>query len=238
MAQTLSLEGGATVPALAFGTSGIAPELTEASVSSYVFQAGYKHVDCAPVYGKEPEVGKAIAKALSQGLLTRDELFVTSKLPCTEQEPEDVLPCSQKSLKDLQLEYVDLSLIHWPLKFKKGTPMLPSAEHFLPSDIKSTWQAMEKTVQAGLARAIGVSNFSTKKLQSVIDYAVVKPACDQVEMHPGWQQQILRAFCKPRGILVSGFSALGAPGTFYGRNDIFSLPVVTELAAKHKKTPA
>lgn len=163
---------------------------------------------------------------------------MTSKLPCTEQEPEDVLPCSQKSLKDLQLEYVDLSLIHWPLKFKKGTPMLPSAEHFLPSDIKSTWQAMEKTVQAGLARAIGVSNFSTKKLQSVIDYAVVKPACDQVEMHPGWQQQILRAFCKPRGILVSGFSALGAPGTFYGRNDIFSLPVVTELAAKHKKTPA
>lgn len=83
-------------------------------------------------------------------------------------------------IRDLQLGYVDLFLIHWPLKFRKGTGFPPKEEDFLPLDIKSTWQAMEPTVQAGLARAIGVSNFSSKKLESLLEYAVVKPAFDQV----------------------------------------------------------
>ncbi|KAG0621391.1 hypothetical protein M758_3G016400 [Ceratodon purpureus] len=235
--ESVCTAGGSPVAALAFGTSGIAPELTQCCVFS-ALRAGYRHIDCAPLYGNEVEVGKAIAHALSQGLLRRDELFVTTKLLCTHQEPEDVLPCLQQSLRDLQLEYVDLFLIHWPLKFRKGTGFPPKEEDFLPLDIKSTWRAMESTVEAGLTRAIGVSNFSTKKLESLLEYAVVKPAFDQVEMHPGWQQQTLRAFCKPRGILVSAFAALGAPGTFYGRNDILSLPLVLELASKHKKTPA
>jgi len=92
---------------------------------------------------------------------------------------------------------------------------------------------MELTVQEGFARATGVSNFSSKKLESLLEYAVVKPAFDQV----GWQQQTLRAVCKPRGIHVPAFSALCAPGTFYGRNNILSLPIVLDLASKRKKTP-
>jgi diketogulonate reductase-like aldo/keto reductase len=139
---------------------------------------------------------------------------------------------------DLQLEYLDLYLIHWPLKLRKGSGFPPRQEDFLPLDIKSTWEALEHTVELGLTRAIGVANFSSKRLESLLQYAKIQPAVDQVEMHPGWQQQSLRYFCRSRGIHVSAMAPLGAPGTFYGRNDILILQVVLETAMRHRKTPA
>ncbi|CAK9195575.1 unnamed protein product [Sphagnum troendelagicum] len=229
------LNNGAIIPLLGVATAGIPLAVTKSAVLSALL-AGYRHIDCAPPH--EAEVGQAFREAFSQGMVRRDEVFVTSKLPSTAHEPQDVLQTVQKSLSDLQLEYLDLYLIHWPLKLRKGSGFPPRQEDFLPLDIKSTWEALEHTVELGLTRAIGVANFSSKRLESLLQYAKIQPAVDQVEMHPGWQQQSLRYFCRSRGIHVSAMAPLGAPGTFYGRNDILILQVVLETAMRHRKTPA
>ncbi|XP_057857365.2 deoxymugineic acid synthase 1-like [Cryptomeria japonica] len=129
--------------------------------------------------------------------------------------------------------YLDLYLLHWPVRLRKGHTLPPKEEDFLPLDIKSTWQGMEKCFELGLTKAIGVSNFSCKKIEDLLKYAKIPPAANQVEMHPMWQQKKLREYCSKMKIEVCAWSPLGAPKTPWGSNTVMDNPVIKEIAQKH-----
>ncbi|KAJ7528671.1 hypothetical protein O6H91_15G013000 [Diphasiastrum complanatum] len=201
-------------------------------------QLGYRHIDTASFYGTESVIGEALAEAFRAGLVNRADMFITSKLWCDDHDPQDVIPALQRSLRLLQLRYLDLYLMHFPVKLKKGGNFPPAPDELLPVDIESTWHAIEKCMELRLTKAVGVSNFGVKKLSDMLKYAKIPPAVNQVEMHPIWQQPTLKTFCDARGIHVSAWSPLAAPGASYGTSEVISNPVIKRIAEKHGKTPA
>lgn len=174
--------------------------------------------------------------AFQSDLVKRDDMFITSKLWCDDNDAADVSDALQRSLSALQLDYLDLYLMHFPLRLTKGAKIPPKESEFLPLNLKGSWQALEKCVHHGMTRAIGVSNFSACKLADLLQYADIVPAVNQVEMHPVWQQKRLRDFCSAKGIHVSAWSPLGAPGTKYGSNLVLDHPTIKEIAAKYGKS--
>ncbi|KAI5060623.1 hypothetical protein GOP47_0025043 [Adiantum capillus-veneris] len=175
---------------------------------------------------------------MQAGVVKREDLFVTSKIWCCDCFPEGVLPALKNSLSELQLDYLDLYLIHWPIRFKESVKYVPKLEDILPFDLKGTWQALEACVKQGLTKAIGVSNFSSKKITNLLEFAEIPPAVNQVEMHPMWQQKQLRETCKRANIHVSAWSPLGAPRQMWGSPAVLDEPILQEIAAKLGKTPA
>ncbi|XVE74578.1 hypothetical protein DITRI_Ditri12bG0028500 [Diplodiscus trichospermus] len=231
---------GLTMPVIGMGTASYPPADADTIKSAILeaIRAGYRHFDTAFVYGSEQPLGEAIAEALNVGLIkSRDELFITSKLWSTFAEKDLVIPAIKMSLKNLQLEYLDLYLIHWPLKFSKDVRRfpVPKEEVFL-LDTKSVWSAMEECQLLGLTKAIGVSNFSSKKVQEILSFAKIPPAVNQVEMNPLWQQKELMEFCNAKGIHVSAYSPLGSNGTAWGDNRILDCDVLKEIAEARGKT--
>eukprot|EP01018_Ginkgo_biloba_P024806 Gb_31083 [translate_table: standard] len=232
------LNTGATIPLIGLGTVALSQEKHEIKAAvSTALQVGYRHFDTASVYGSEHALGEALNEAFQSGVVKRDEVFVNSKL--WNDAHDDPVSALKTSLEKLQLEYLDLYLVHWPVKFRKGAnPFQPKEEDFLPLDLKSTWRGMEQCVELGLTKAIGLSNFSCKKIEDLLSYAKIPPAVDQVEMHPVWQQKKLRDYCSKMNILVSAWSPLGAPGTYWGSNAVIDNPVIHHIAKIHGKSPA
>jgi alcohol dehydrogenase (NADP+) len=202
----LKLNNGAEIPCFGLGTWKSGPgEVQRAVVAA--LDAGYRHIDCASIYGNEGEVGAA----LKESAVTRAEIFITSKLFNHDHAAADVEVACRLSMEKLGVDYLDLYLIHWPVCLKKGVQLPPGPNDFTDVPIKETWTAMEALVKKGLVRAIGVSNFSIKKMEEILAFAKIKPAVNQVEGHPYLAQPKLKDFCDANGIVVTAYSPLGSP---------------------------
>lgn len=232
--------GGKTMPVIGMGTATGRQESAKPGILEAI-KAGYRHFDTAAIYGSEQALGEAIVEAVGLGLIkSRDQVFITSKLWCNSTERHLVLPAINKTLQNLGLEYIDLYLIHWPMLVKqeefKDRPI--PKECIFPIDIKSVWEAMEECQTLGLTKAIGVSNFSPKRLDHILSFAKIPPAVNQVEMNPVWQHKQLRDFCKEKCIHLSAYCPLGAVGSAWGDNRVMGCHVLEDIAKHKGKTVA
>ncbi|CAN8241069.1 unnamed protein product [Cochlearia groenlandica] len=230
------------MPVLGLGTAASPPPepiLLKQTVLEAI-KLGYRHFDTSPRYLTEEPLGEALSEAVSLGLVrSRSQLFVTSKLWCADAHGGLVVPAIQRSLKNLKLDYLDLYLIHWPVSSEPGKYKFPIEKHdFRPMDYEVVWSEMEKCQRLGLAKCIGVSNFSCKKLEHILSIAKIPPCINQVEMSPVWQQRKLRELCKSKGIVVTAYSVLGSRGAFWGTHKIMESDVLKEIAEAKGKTVA
>ncbi|XP_010062337.2 NADPH-dependent aldo-keto reductase, chloroplastic [Eucalyptus grandis] len=233
------LNCGTTIPVLGFGTYSYPIDLKATELAIHTaLKVGYRHFDTAKVYGSEPAVGRALTVAIDEGFVEREDVFLTSKLWGSDHH--DPVSALKRTLQNLGMEYVDMYLVHWPVKLKPGANnAVPKEEEFEPElDMEVTWRGMERCFDSGLCRAIGVSNFSSKKIETLLDFASVPPAVNQVEMHPMWKQRKLREVCGENKILVSAYSPLGAPGNAWGSTAVVDSPIIQSIALKHNATPA
>lgn len=212
------LNNGVEIPAIAFGTYKAA-DGKSADVIRAAIEAGYRYFDTASFYGTETY----LAQAVRESGISRDEIFIASKLWKTEMGYENVKYAFERSLDKLNTDYLDLYLIHWPLPD-------PEYKDWKQLD-KETWRAMEELYQAGKVRAIGLSNFLPHHIDNIFEDCTVRPAVDQIEYHPGYSQEAAVQYCKERNILVQAWSPIG-------RQRVLEEPLVLELAGKYAVSPA
>jgi alcohol dehydrogenase (NADP+) len=245
----LILRTGDKMPALGLGTFG-SDRFTAAEIASAVIgaaEAGYRSFDCAACYGNEKPIGESF-KIIQQGGLRREELFITSKVWNDKHGYADVIEACKQSLRDLQVEYLDLYLVHWP--FRNFHPPGctedyhdPDARPYIQAEYMETWSAMEKVVELGLVRNIGTSNMTIPKMKLVMRDAKIKPACNEMELHPCFQQQEFFEYCQKNNIQPIGFCPIGSPNrpdrdkTPDDVSDI-EQPVIQQIARAHQVHPA
>jgi diketogulonate reductase-like aldo/keto reductase len=244
-----TLASGARMPAVGLGTFGsdsVSPaQVAEAVLGAAAF--GYRHFDCASVYANEPAVGAAFQQILASGV-SRDQLWITSKLWNDKHAPDDVLASCRQSLADLGLDYLDMYLVHWPFPNFHApgcdvTSRSPDAKPYIHENYMRTWRAMEKLVDLGLTRHIGTSNMTIPKLQLVLRDARIRPAVNEMELHPHFQQPELFQFVKDNGIEPIGFCPIGSPGRPERDRTPEDTsptqdPVIRTIAARHAISPA
>lgn len=255
MSLQISLANSHTLPAVGYGFWKV--DKTEAPALTYqALEMGYRHLDCASDYGNEVEAGIGIKKGLGDGICKREELWVTSKLWNTYHRPEHVELACKRSITDLQCDYLDLYLIHFPISlqyvpFEKRYPAgwfyepdspTPSLEYD-PVPIIDTWRAMEDLVNKGLVRNIGISNFGVSLIRDLLTQSRIRPTVLQIESHPYLTQPKLLRYCQSENIAVTAFSPLGAPsyvplGMATNDDSVLELPVIKDIAITHRKTPA
>ncbi len=239
MSQDLTLNNGLTMPTLGLGTWKSAVGVVGEAVT-HALDLGYRHIDCAAIYGNEPEIGTAFAKAFSKTGIQRKDVFITSKLWNTNHHPDNVEAACRQTLADLQLEYLDLYLIHWGIAFIHGSESEPVDDKGMvitePVPIQATWKAMESLVEKGLVKSIGISNFTTPMILDLLSYAHIKPVVNQIEVHPYNAQPQLIEYCRKKEIVVTAYSPLGSAGNTTDKP--LADPIITAIATDYKKTPA
>lgn len=233
MRNKIKLNNGYEIPLLGLGTwKSISNSVTQA-IEFAISEANYRHIDCASIYGNQVEIGQAFNKLINiDNKVKRSDLFITSKLWNTNHHPDNVLPACKKTLSDLQLDYLDLYLIHWGLSFKTE-----DASEFEAVSIRQTWQAMEELVKQGLVKSIGVSNFTAMMIFDLLTYAKTRPANNQIELHPCNSQIELVKYCQNQGITVTAYSPLGGQPSPDSPH-LFEEKIIKDLAVKYKKSPA
>jgi alcohol dehydrogenase (NADP+) len=230
--------GAGAIPAVGFGTLIPDPVAAEQAVVT-ALETGFRLLDCAELYGNEDVVGRAMRRAFAAGTVRREELFVTSKLWNNNHRPERVGPALEASLRRLQLDYLDCYLVHTPFAFPPGDDQHPKdgegrAIYDSGVTLVETWRAMERLVDAGKCRAIGLSDIQLEKLEEVVAAARIKPAVVQVESHPYLPEWELLEFCRRQGIVLQAFAPLG-----HGMEPrVTEDPVITAIAKRLGKTPA
>jgi aldehyde reductase len=234
----MPLSSGGTIPALGFGT--LIPDPAVAiSATRDALVAGFRHFDCAERYRNEREVGEALQAGFTAAGITRENIFVTTKLWNTNHRPERVEPAFEASMERLRISCLDLYLIHTPFAFQPGDEQDPRDQngnviYDKGVTLLDTWRAMESLVDGGRCRAIGLSDITLEKLLPVYEAARIKPAVVQVESHPYLPETELLEFCREKGIVFLAFAPLGhgmKPGPLED-------PVITAIAARTDKTPA
>ncbi|KAK9454722.1 aldo/keto reductase [Dipodascopsis uninucleata] len=236
--QNFTLNSDYKIPSIGLGTWLSKPNEVENAVKA-ALEIGYRHIDAAACYQNEPEVGRGIKASK----VPREDIFVTSKLWNTAHRPSSVREALEQTLSDLQLDYLDLYLIHWPVAFVPGAkgdlfPKDPVTDEFLLDDtpIIDTWREMEALVAEGKIKSIGVSNFTIERLQKLLDESKIPPAVNQIEAHPYLQQPKLLEFCRQKNILITGYSPLG--NNIYNIPRVVDDPLVVNIAKKLNKEPA
>lgn len=217
----VELSSGHGIPALGFGTYRLRPSDCGSAVAC-ALKNGFRHFDCSPVYDNQRDVGAALREAAAAAMVKRDDLFITSKLWMTQQAPEDVEAACRATMDDLNVDYLDLMLMHWPVAWKP----FPSGGHH-PDESKGelavvneavglmdTWAAMEGLVKKGLVKSIGVSNCGPTDVEHIVSRASVAPVTNQVELHPGLGQSHLRGVHTRLGMVTSSYCPLGMPTRF------------------------
>ncbi|KAL2440830.1 putative oxidoreductase C26F1.07 [Exophiala dermatitidis] len=243
---TFSLNTGASIPALGFGTFQD-PEAQVEAVSKSL-KAGYRLIDTAKVYEVEKQVGEGVRRSG----VPREEVFIGTKLWCNDYHPDDVERALDGSLEDLKMEYVDLFMLHYPVTFRRADDKFPRDANgrmiLGDTTFVDTWKAMENVMKTGKARAIGVSNFCKSEIETLLRECDIIPAVHQMEVHPYLQQKSFNKWLKSKGIHVVQFSPLGNMNPFYRKTGwskdiahvtkpITESPILIEIGQKYGKTP-
>ena len=231
-------DGSGAIPAVGFGTL-IPDPLATKQATKTALEVGFRHLDCAERYRNEEAVGDAMQAALGAGAIRREDVFVSTKLWNTNHRPERVKPAFDASRRRLQIDDVDCYLIHTPFAFQPGDEQAPRDErgqviYDSGVTLAETWQALERLVEEGRCKAIGLSDITLEKLREIVAVARIKPAVVQVESHPYLPEWELLDFCREHGIVLLAFAALG-----HGLNPkVLDDPVITGVAQRVHKTPA
>ena len=222
--DSVILPGGVKLPLLGFGTF----KITDASSVKTALEVGYRHFDCARIYGNEDIVGQGLQGYLSKDPKARESLWITSKVWNDAHRPSHVTQSVQDTLNDLGCQYLDLLLIHWPEAWIPGTQ-----DPDTTVTIKDTYQAMEALVDAGKVRFLGVSNFGLTQIEDVLSWCRIKPIVNQIELHPMLAQRKLVGVSNRKGVQSVAYSPLGV-----GSNDLVNHPAVIQICKETGKTPA
>jgi diketogulonate reductase-like aldo/keto reductase len=230
--------GSGAIPAVGFGTL-IPDPLATKQATQTALDVGFRHFDCAERYRNEEAVGEAMQAAFNAGRVRREDVFVTTKLWNTNHRPERVKPAFDESRQRLRLDYLDCYLIHTPFAFQPGDEQDPRDDRgqvIYDSGVTlvETWRALERLVDDGHCKSIGLSDVTLEKLREIVAAARIKPAVVQVESHPYLPEWDLLDFCRDHGIVLVAFAALG-----HGLNpNVLGDPVITSIARRFEKTPA
>ncbi len=235
---TIPLAGGSgAMPALGFGTLIPDPLVTKQATKA-ALEVGFRHLDCSERYRNEVAVGEAMQEVFKAGKIRREDVFVTTKLWNNNHRPERVLPAYEASLRRLQLDHVDCYLIHTPFAFQPGDEQDPRDEqgkviYDTGVTLAETWRALERLVDDGRCKSIGLSDIGLDQLKEIVAIARIKPAVVQVESHPYLPEWELLDFCRQQGIVVLAFAALGHAMEPRLTED----PVIVAIAQRVHKTP-
>lgn len=243
-----NLYTGDKIPVIGLGTFG-SDSVSADTIADTVRRAitgGYRHIDCASVYGNEKEIGMVFKECIESGVIDREELWITSKV--WNDKHDDVIASCKQSLADLQLDYLDLYLVHWPFpNFHPPhcdvTSRNPNAIPYIHENYMKTWRQMEQLVEMGLAKNIGTSNMTIPKMELLLKDCKIKPVCNEMELHPHFQQNELFEYCLNESIQPIGYSPLGSPGRperDKTEDDTVDLedPIIVKIAERLSINPA